>query len=52
MEWAPKSYCSGLQRAIGVGSKELKEALRFITLQQIHEFAVAQQVKMIGMPKK
>ena len=26
LEWAPKSYWSGLQRAIGVGSKELKEA--------------------------
>ena len=24
LEWAPKSYWSGLQRAIGVGSKELK----------------------------
>ena len=25
LEWAPKSYWSGLQRAIGVGSKELLE---------------------------
>ena len=27
LEWAPKSYCSGLQRAIGVGSKELNGTL-------------------------
>ena len=28
LEWAPKSYWCGLQRAIGVDSKELKSLLR------------------------
>ena len=34
LEWAPKSYWSGLQRAIGVGSKELWQDL----LRKTHSF--------------